>query len=206
MRRLPGSLSSLRVRDGTTRAINAHRHDPDAGRSGRRRALELSAVRPEHVSLAARLVRDRVRVPLLVHVQARLAAARGGDRRPQGANRARPRRRDRDAAASRRRRGRARKDVGRGAREGADRRPGRARRRRRRRPGRSARCSRTSSRPSSPPPSARSRRRAAEAMANVAEVAREAAAAIVERLAGRPADPAAVAAAVNSVKSLSGAA
>jgi F-type H+-transporting ATPase subunit b len=46
----------------------------------------------------------------------------------------------------------------------------------------------------------------AEAMANVADVAREAAAAIVERLAGRPADPAAVAAAVSSVKSLSGAA
>src|SRR5208283_1155984 len=45
-----------------------------------------------------------------------------------------------------------------------------------------------------------------EAMANVAEVAREAAAAIIERLGGRPADPAAVAAAVNSVKSLSGAA
>ena len=44
------------------------------------------------------------------------------------------------------------------------------------------------------------------AMANVAEVARDAAAAIVERLAGRPADPAAVAAAVNSVKSLTGAA
>jgi F-type H+-transporting ATPase subunit b len=46
----------------------------------------------------------------------------------------------------------------------------------------------------------------AEAMANVADVAREAAAAIVERLAGHPADPAAIAAAVNSVKSLSGAA
>ena len=46
----------------------------------------------------------------------------------------------------------------------------------------------------------------AEAMTHVAEVAREAAAAIVERLAGRPADPAAVAAAVNSAKSLSGAA
>jgi F-type H+-transporting ATPase subunit b len=45
-----------------------------------------------------------------------------------------------------------------------------------------------------------------EAMANVAEVAREAAAAIVERLTGRAADPAAVAAAVNSAKSLSGAA
>src|SRR5271157_1736971 len=45
-----------------------------------------------------------------------------------------------------------------------------------------------------------------EAMSHVVEVAREAAAAIVERLAGRPADPAAVAAAVNSVKSLSGAA
>jgi F-type H+-transporting ATPase subunit b len=46
----------------------------------------------------------------------------------------------------------------------------------------------------------------AEAMANVADVAREAAAAIVERLGGRPADPSAVAAAVNSAKSLSGAA
>ncbi len=45
-----------------------------------------------------------------------------------------------------------------------------------------------------------------EAMSHVVEVAREAAAAIVERLAGRPADPAAVTAAVNSVKSLSGAA
>jgi len=45
-----------------------------------------------------------------------------------------------------------------------------------------------------------------DAMSNVAEVAREAAAAIVERLAGRPADPAAVAAAVDSVKGLSGAA
>ena len=44
------------------------------------------------------------------------------------------------------------------------------------------------------------------AMANVAEVAREAAAAIVERLAGRPADPAAIAAAVNSIKPLTGAA
>jgi F-type H+-transporting ATPase subunit b len=40
----------------------------------------------------------------------------------------------------------------------------------------------------------------ARAMANVAEIAREAAAAIVERLAGRPADPAAVAKAVESVK------
>jgi F-type H+-transporting ATPase subunit b len=46
----------------------------------------------------------------------------------------------------------------------------------------------------------------AGAMTNVAEVAREAAAAIVERLGGRAADPAAVAAAVSSVKSLSGAA
>jgi F-type H+-transporting ATPase subunit b len=46
----------------------------------------------------------------------------------------------------------------------------------------------------------------AEAMGNVSEVAREAAGAIVERLGGRPADPGAVAAAVNSVKSLSGAA
>src|SRR5271170_4342322 len=46
----------------------------------------------------------------------------------------------------------------------------------------------------------------AEAMANVAEVARDTAGAIVERLSGRPADPAAVAAAVSSVKSLSGAA
>ncbi len=45
-----------------------------------------------------------------------------------------------------------------------------------------------------------------DAMSNVADVAREAAAAIVERLAGRPADPAAVAAAVDSVKGLSGAA
>jgi F-type H+-transporting ATPase subunit b len=45
----------------------------------------------------------------------------------------------------------------------------------------------------------------AGAMANVAEVARDAAGAIVERLSGRPADPAAVAAAVGSVKSLSGA-
>ena len=46
----------------------------------------------------------------------------------------------------------------------------------------------------------------AEAMTNVAEVARDAAGAIVERLSGRPADPAAVDAAVSSVKSLSGAA
>jgi F-type H+-transporting ATPase subunit b len=46
----------------------------------------------------------------------------------------------------------------------------------------------------------------AEAMANVAEVARDTAGAIVERLSGRPADPAAVAAAVSSVKSLGGAA
>jgi F-type H+-transporting ATPase subunit b len=44
------------------------------------------------------------------------------------------------------------------------------------------------------------------AMANVAEVAREAAAAIVERLVGRPADPAAIAAAVNTAKQPSGAA
>jgi F-type H+-transporting ATPase subunit b len=46
----------------------------------------------------------------------------------------------------------------------------------------------------------------AEAMTNVAEVARDAAGAIVERLSGRPADPEAVAAAVSSIKSLSGAA
>ena len=46
----------------------------------------------------------------------------------------------------------------------------------------------------------------ADAMANVAEVARDAAGAIVERLGGRPADPASIAAAVNSAKSLSGAA
>jgi F-type H+-transporting ATPase subunit b len=46
----------------------------------------------------------------------------------------------------------------------------------------------------------------AGAMANVAEVAREAAGAIVERLAGRAADPAAVAAAVSSVNPQSGAA
>jgi F-type H+-transporting ATPase subunit b len=46
----------------------------------------------------------------------------------------------------------------------------------------------------------------ATAMTNVAEVAREAAGAIVERLGGRPADPAAVAAAVRSVEQLSGAA
>jgi F-type H+-transporting ATPase subunit b len=46
----------------------------------------------------------------------------------------------------------------------------------------------------------------ADAMANVAEVARDAAGAIVERLGGRPADPASIAAAVSSVKSLSGAA
>src|SRR5271157_1828058 len=39
----------------------------------------------------------------------------------------------------------------------------------------------------------------AGAMANVAEIARDAAGAIVERLAGRPADPAAVAAAVSQV-------
>jgi F-type H+-transporting ATPase subunit b len=41
----------------------------------------------------------------------------------------------------------------------------------------------------------------AQAMTNVAGIAREAAGAIVERLGGRPADPAAVAAAVDSVKS-----
>ena len=46
----------------------------------------------------------------------------------------------------------------------------------------------------------------ADAMANVAEVARDAAGAIVERLGGRPADPSSIAAAVNSIKSLSGAA
>ena len=46
----------------------------------------------------------------------------------------------------------------------------------------------------------------AQAMTNVAEVARGAAAAIVERLGGRQADPAAIAAAVDSVKSLGGAA
>jgi F-type H+-transporting ATPase subunit b len=40
----------------------------------------------------------------------------------------------------------------------------------------------------------------ARAMTSVAEIAREAAAAIVERLAGRPADPAAIARAVESVK------
>ena len=45
-----------------------------------------------------------------------------------------------------------------------------------------------------------------QAMTNVAEVAHGAAAAIVERLGGRQADPAAIAAAVNSVKSLGGAA
>ena len=39
----------------------------------------------------------------------------------------------------------------------------------------------------------------AAAMANVADIAREAAEAIVERLAGRPADPSSIAAAVNSV-------
>ncbi|MFY9971685.1 MAG: F0F1 ATP synthase subunit B', partial [Roseiarcus sp.] len=44
----------------------------------------------------------------------------------------------------------------------------------------------------------------AEAMTNVSQIAREAAAAIVERLGGRPADPAAVAAAVASVKPASG--
>ena len=41
-------------------------------------------------------------------------------------------------------------------------------------------------------------------MTNVAEIARDAAGAIVERLGGRPADPAAVAAAVDSVKPASG--
>ncbi len=41
----------------------------------------------------------------------------------------------------------------------------------------------------------------AEAMTNVAAIARDATGAIVERLGGRPADPAAVAAAVDSVKS-----
>ena len=46
----------------------------------------------------------------------------------------------------------------------------------------------------------------AAAMANVADVARDAAGAIVERLGGRPADPSSIAAAINSVKSLSGAA
>ena len=46
----------------------------------------------------------------------------------------------------------------------------------------------------------------AQAMANVAEVARDAAGAIVERLGGRPADPAAVAAAVRSVEQRGGAA
>ena len=46
----------------------------------------------------------------------------------------------------------------------------------------------------------------AQAMANVAEVARDAAGAIVERLGGRPADPAAVAAAVRSVEQPGGAA
>ena len=46
----------------------------------------------------------------------------------------------------------------------------------------------------------------AEAMANVAEVARDAAGAIVERLGGRSADPSSIAAAVSSIKSLSGAA
>src|SRR5580658_7013668 len=46
----------------------------------------------------------------------------------------------------------------------------------------------------------------ADAMASVAEVARDAAGAIVERLGGRPADPSSIAAAINAVKSLSGAA
>src|SRR6516164_3356189 len=46
----------------------------------------------------------------------------------------------------------------------------------------------------------------AAAMANVAEVARDAAGAIVERLGGRMADPAAIAAAVRSVEHRSGAA
>lgn len=45
----------------------------------------------------------------------------------------------------------------------------------------------------------------AQAMANVAEVARDTAGAIVERLGGRAADPAAVAAAVRSVEQRSGA-
>jgi F-type H+-transporting ATPase subunit b len=45
-----------------------------------------------------------------------------------------------------------------------------------------------------------------QAMASVAEVARDAAGAIVERLGGRAADPAAVAAAVRSVEQVSGAA
>jgi F-type H+-transporting ATPase subunit b len=44
-----------------------------------------------------------------------------------------------------------------------------------------------------------------QAMSSVAEVARDAAGAIVERLSGRAADPAAITAAVSSVKSLSGA-
>jgi F-type H+-transporting ATPase subunit b len=44
----------------------------------------------------------------------------------------------------------------------------------------------------------------AQAMTNVSEIAREAAGAIVERLGGRPADPAAVAAAVASIKPASG--
>ncbi len=46
----------------------------------------------------------------------------------------------------------------------------------------------------------------AQAMTNVAEVARETAGAIVERLGGRAADPAAIAAAVRSVEQRSGAA
>jgi F-type H+-transporting ATPase subunit b len=46
----------------------------------------------------------------------------------------------------------------------------------------------------------------AQAMANVAEVARDTAGAIVERLGGRAADPAAIAAAVRSVEQRSGAA
>ena len=41
-------------------------------------------------------------------------------------------------------------------------------------------------------------------MTNVAAIARDAAAAIVERLIGRPADPEAIAAAVDSMKPLSG--
>jgi F-type H+-transporting ATPase subunit b len=44
----------------------------------------------------------------------------------------------------------------------------------------------------------------ARAMTSVAEIARDAAGAIVERLGGRPADPAAVAAAVASIKPASG--
>ena len=128
-------LIFIRIRDGSVRAIHALRHDADGGRSGRRRAFDLSSVRRQQLSFADRLVRDRLRLPLLVHVQARLAPARRGDRGPQGANRARPRRRDGDAAEGGRGRGRAREDVGRGARESAEPRPGRSRRRRGRRAG-----------------------------------------------------------------------